>query len=137
MVLTVHLAMFPASRSSPTFTGVLSMLHNGFLEFLSIVYNSFQRYTFVIFIRCDVNWRIMLKVNRCTKNLYYSYPSYRLWKIITFKFFSLSVRWFFIWYSWEIDLFSQQKSQKKPFPNIYFPNALLLTLLSLKWLLSS
>lgn len=61
-----RLAMFPASRWSPTFTSVLSMLCDGFLEFLSIVYNSFQRHTLIIFVRGDVNGRIMLKKNRRT-----------------------------------------------------------------------
>lgn len=56
-----------ASRGSPTFTGALSMLRHGLLEFLSIVYNSFQRYTFIVFISCDVNRRIMLQENRCKR----------------------------------------------------------------------
>lgn len=57
----VHLARFPAYRWSPTFTSILSMFRDGFLEFLGIVYNSFQRYTLIVFISRDVNGRIMLK----------------------------------------------------------------------------
>lgn len=37
------------------------MLRNGFLEFLSVVYNSFQRHALIIFIGCDVNGGVVLK----------------------------------------------------------------------------
>lgn len=84
----------PAPGWVPTSPGVLSMLCDGFLEFLRIVYDSFQRYTFVIFISCDVNWRIMLKGKRCTKN---SLWSHSLWIMKTnyLYFFPLSDRLFF------------------------------------------
>lgn len=107
---TVPSATFPASRRPPTFTGVLSMLCHRFLEFLSIVYDSFQRDTFVIFISCDVHWRIMLWENRCTKSLYYS-----LWPPSTSKttknnalqFFPLSARPYFShWISWDLWYYS-------------------------------
>lgn len=87
----------------PTFPGVLSMLCDGFLEFLRIVYDSFQRYTLVIFISCDVNWRIMLKGKRCTKN---SLWSHSLWimKNNYLYFFPQVIDFFFllIWYFWDL-----------------------------------
>lgn len=100
------LSYVPPSQWSPTFTTVLSMLRNGFLEFLNVVYNSFQRYPFIIFISCDVNWRIMLQENGCTKNVYYS-----LWPLSTLQimknnylhFSRLKATFFpFTWYYWEI-----------------------------------
>lgn len=89
--VTVQQTLFPASRWSPTFTGVLSMLCNSFLEFLSIVYNSFQRHPFIIFISCDVNCRVMLQENQCTKNIYYSLWSPSTLQVMKnnyFQFFS-------------------------------------------------
>lgn len=51
----VHLATILAVRWPPTFPGVLGVLCNSFLQLLCVVHDSFQRYTFIIFICCDVN----------------------------------------------------------------------------------
>lgn len=55
----------PASlvRRPPTFTCFLGVLRNGFLKFLSVVDNSFQRYSLIVLISCDMNRGVMLKEN--------------------------------------------------------------------------